>query len=81
MREAHAFGIAMTDWLALLLLFATYALTFVVSGSRSPKRARRPQFDPILPTPKRAQLRLLRGALGSSPVSLEGDWMGDRHAS
>jgi hypothetical protein len=56
----------MTDWLALLLLFATYALALAFGTLRSaqPTRPRRPQFDPILPTPKRAELRLLRGALG-----------------
>ncbi|HYP99408.1 MAG TPA: hypothetical protein VER96_12125 [Polyangiaceae bacterium] len=56
----------MSDWLGLLLLFATYGLTFVVPSARSPARPRRPQFDPILPTPlppRRAHLRLLRGAL------------------
>ena len=53
----------MSDWLALLLLFATYALAFVASGAAPPARSRRPQFDPILPSPKRANLRLLRGAL------------------
>ncbi|HYP74926.1 MAG TPA: hypothetical protein VER12_03160 [Polyangiaceae bacterium] len=54
----------MTDWLALLLLLATYALALVASGSAPPARPRRAHFDPILPTPKRAQLRLLRSALG-----------------
>jgi len=53
----------MTEWGALLLLLATYALAFVASGSAPPARPRRPQFDPILPTPKRVPLRLLRGAL------------------
>jgi len=55
----------MTDWSALVLLFATYALALVfrLPGSTPPTRPRRPQFDPILPTPKRANLRLLRGAL------------------
>jgi hypothetical protein len=55
----------MTDWLALLLLFATYALALALGtkGSKPSARALRPQFDPILPTPKRANLRLLRGAL------------------
>jgi len=53
----------MTDWLALLLLFASYGLTFVAPVTRPPARPRRPQFDPILPTPKPVRLRLLRGAL------------------
>jgi len=54
----------MTDWLALVLLLATYALALFASGSAPPPRLRRPQFDPILPTPRRANLRLLHGALG-----------------
>jgi len=55
----------MTDWLALLLLFATYALALAFDARRPamPVRSRRPQFDPVLPAPKRANLRLLRGAL------------------
>ncbi|HET7540122.1 MAG TPA: hypothetical protein VFK05_09625 [Polyangiaceae bacterium] len=54
----------MTDWGALLLLFATYALALVASGSPPPVRPRGPRFDPILPTPRRARLRIVRGALG-----------------
>jgi hypothetical protein len=56
----------MTDWLALLLLFATYAVALAFGAFRAAPlaRPRRPQFDPILPKPKRADLRLLRGALG-----------------
>ena len=51
----------MTDWLALLLVFATYALALAFSAPRPVTlRPRRPQFDPILPTPKRPNLRLLR---------------------
>jgi len=57
-------GIQMSDWFPMLLLFATYAIAFVASGSRVPERPRRPQFDPTLPTPKRAHLRLLRSAHG-----------------
>jgi hypothetical protein len=55
----------MTDWLALSLLFATYTLALALGALRSapPARLRRPQFDPILPKPKRADLRLLHGAL------------------
>jgi hypothetical protein len=54
----------MNEWIALLSLFATYALAWAASGSAPPARPRRPQFDPILPTPKPPRLRLLRGALG-----------------
>lgn len=54
----------MTDWIAVLLLCATYALAVVWSGAVPAVRRRRPQFDAILPTPKRAQLRVLRGSLG-----------------
>jgi len=61
----------MTDWLAFLLLFATYALALFASGSAPQKRPRRPQFDPILPTPKRPQLRLVPGEL-SERVREEG---------
>ena len=61
----------MTDWLAFLLLFATYASALVASGATPKARARRPQFDPILPTPKRPNLRLLQSAL-SEPEREEG---------
>jgi len=55
----------MTDWFALLLLLGTYALAVAFGTLRAapPTRPRRAQFDPILPTPKRASLRVLRGAL------------------
>lgn len=53
----------MADWFPVLLLLTTYAIAFAASGSKVPDRPRRPQFDPVLPTPKRARLRLLRGAL------------------
>jgi len=50
----------MTDWLALLLLLATYVLALAFGSTRpATTRLRRPQFDPILPTPKRPKLRLL----------------------
>ena len=64
MRERQALGIQMTDWFPVLLLLVTYAIALVASGSRVPERPRRPQFDPMLPTPKRAHLRLLRSAHG-----------------
>jgi hypothetical protein len=54
----------MSDWFPVLLLFVTYAIAFVASGSRVPERPRRPQFDSTLPTPKRGHLRLLRDAHG-----------------
>jgi hypothetical protein len=54
----------MSDWFPVLLLFATYVIALVASGSRVPERPRRPQFDSTLPTPKRAHLRLLRSAPG-----------------
>ena len=68
----QALPIQMSDWLVLLLPFATYALALAASGSAPPARPRRPQFDPILPTPKRVTLKLLRGALGEP--SRERDW-------
>jgi hypothetical protein len=55
----------MNDWLAVLFLLVPYALALAAPGSTQPARPRRPQFDPILPTPKLepVRLRLLRGAL------------------
>ncbi|HYQ44816.1 MAG TPA: hypothetical protein VER11_22680 [Polyangiaceae bacterium] len=53
------------DWYAVVLLFATYAVAWLASFAAPPARRPRPQFDPILPKPKRARLRLLRGALAS----------------
>ena len=64
----------MSDWLALLLPFAAYALALVASGSAPPARPRRAHFDPILPTPKRARLRLVPGALGSPKALFECEW-------
>jgi len=71
----------MSDWLPLFLLFATYGLTFVVRGNRSPERLRRPQYDPVLPTPKRPQLTLLRGALSAHAIGHASEMVSDRHAS
>jgi hypothetical protein len=71
----------MSDWLPILLLSATYGLTFVVRGDRAHARRLRPQFDPVLPTPKRPQLKLVRGALSGHAVTLQSDIVGDRHAS
>ena len=62
--EVKVRAVLMTDWIAVLLLCATYALAVVWSGAVPAVRRRRPQFDAILPTPKRAQLRVLRGSLG-----------------
>lgn len=65
-RAAARLGcIAMNEWFAVSLLFATYAIALFASGAQPKVRPQRPHFDAILPRAKRPPLRLLHGALAS----------------